>query len=215
MFSYKGKKIKLRPVQVADRERSIIWRNDPEIRDMALSYRYPVTDLMEDSWYQRVLSGDDKTKVYFAIENLNDGKHIGFINLYNIDYIANTAYFGIVIGEKSEHGRGKAVEAMHICFLFAFKELNLRKINLEVISNNRRAIEIYHSFGFSDEGVLKQQLYINGQYHDKVEMCIFRSEYFEKYPEYKNRGVISTSIVQVTLKGFFLFEQLNYLEAYL
>lgn len=197
MFSYKGKKIKLRPVQVADRERSIIWRNDPEIRDMALSYRYPVTDLMEDSWYQRVLSGNDKTKVYFAIENLNDGKHIGFINLYNIDYIADNAYFGIVIGEKSEQCKGKAVEAMHICFLFAFKELNLRKINLEVISNNRRAIEIYHLFGFHDEGVLKQQIYINGRYLDKIVMGIFRSEYFEKYPEYKIRALISTSVAHI------------------
>ncbi len=183
MFSYKGKKIQLRPLQLADKERSIIWRNDPDIRDMALSYRFPVTEAMEDNWYKKVMTGEDPTKVFFAIENISDGKHIGFIHLYNIDYIAANAYFGVTIGDKSEHGKGKASDAMHILFQFAFKHLNLHKINLEVASFNTKAVELYHKFGFKREGVLRKQLYISGQYFDKYCMGIFREEYFKKYPE--------------------------------
>jgi diamine N-acetyltransferase len=184
MFTYKGKKIKLRPLQLADKERSIIWRNDPEIRDMALSYRFPVTEVMEDNWYKKAMTGEDSSKVFFAIETISDGKHIGFIHLYNIDYIAANAYFGVTIGEKSEHGKGKATEAMHIIFQFAFKHLNMHKINLEVASFNRRAIDLYHKFGFQTEGVLREQLYISGQYYDKYCMGIFRDEYFKKYPQH-------------------------------
>ncbi len=185
MFSYKGRKIQLRPLHRDDIERSIKWRNDPVIRDMALSYRYPVTELMEESWYKKMLTGEDRSTVYFSIENLDDENHIGFIHLYNIDYLARVAYFGVVIGERSEHAKGKATEAMHILFNYAFLELNLRKLNLEVASFNIRALTLYNKFGFESEGLLKQQIFISGKYYDKHCMCIFRDSYFEKYPDYK------------------------------
>jgi len=186
MFSYKSKKIKLRPVQLSDKERSLEWRNDPEIRDMALSYRFPITQEMEESWYSKVLTGEDQSKVYFAIDNIDDDKHIGFIHFYNIDYIASNAYFGITIGDKSEHGKGKAREAIHLLVQYGFKFLNLHKINLEVASFNSKAIRLYRSFGFKTEGILKDQLFIDGLYHDKISMAIFREEYYDLYPELKN-----------------------------
>lgn len=194
VFSYKSKKIKLRPVQLSDKERSLLWRNDPEIRDMTLSYRYPITQEMEDSWYKRVLSGEDQSRVYFAIDNIEDDKHIGFIHLYNIDYIASNAYFGITIGDKSEHGKGKAREAIHLLVQFGFKLLNLHKINLEVASFNTIAIGLYRSFGFKTEGILKDQLFIDGLYHDKISMSIFRDEYYELYPEFRNTRLNSSAI---------------------
>lgn len=189
MLSYKGKKIQLRPLKFTDKERSIIWRNDPAIRDLALSYRFPVTEAMEDNWYNKAMAGEDPTKVFFAIENCSDSKHIGFIHLYNIDYIASNSYFAITIGDKSEHGKGKATEAMHILFQFAFKHLNMHKINLEVASFNSKAVDLYHRFGFKKEGVLRKQVYISGHYYDKYCMGIFRDEYYKKYPEYLSEEV--------------------------
>lgn len=185
MFSYKGRKIQLRPVQPDDKERSIIWRNDPEIGDMALSYRYPVMDSMEDSWYKKILTGEDQSNVYFSIVNITDGKHIGFVHLYNIDYIARNAFLGIVIGDKSEHRNGKATEAIHIIICYAFMQLNLIKINLEVASFNNKAISLYKTLGFMTEGILRKQLFLSGKYYDKQCMCIFRDDYYIQYPEYK------------------------------
>lgn len=185
MLSYKGRKIRLRPIQVNDKERSIIWRNDPEVRDMSLSYRFPVTEVMEDNWYRKALTGEDHQRVLFSIENVDDRKHIGFANLYNLDYIASVCYFSILIGDKEEQGKGKSREAMHLLFRFAFEHLNIRKINLEVASFNKKAIRLYNSFSFTTEGVLKQQLYINGDYHDKISMCIFKDDYYKKYSDIK------------------------------
>lgn len=156
---------------------------------MALSYRFPVTGQMEDNWYQKMLSGDDQSKVYFAIENVSDGKHIGFIHLYNIDYIASTAYLGIIIGDKTEHGKGKSREAMHIMLQFAFKQLNLRKVNLEVAAFNPKAINLYSSLGFKTEGVFKEQIFMNGMYYDKHSMAIFRDEYYKLYPAFSAQEI--------------------------
>lgn len=193
MFSYKSKKIQLRPLQPSDKERSNIWRNDPEIRDMALSYRYPVTEIMEDNWYQKALTGDDQSKVYFAIENTTDHKHIGFIHLYNIDQISSICYFGIIIGDKAEQGKGKAREAIHLITQFAFKQLNIRKLNLEVASFNSKATNLYTSFGFKVEGILKEHVFINGMYYDKISMALFRDDYYNLYPQFKAEEIIDNS----------------------
>lgn len=151
---------------------------------MALSYRYPVTTQMEDNWYEKALSGHDQSKVYFAIENISDGKHIGFTHLYNIDYISSVAYLGIVIGDKTEQGKGKAREAMHILLQFAYKQLNIRKVNLEVAAFNPKAIDLYKSLGFKTEGIFKEQIFMNGRYYDKHSMALFRDEYYHLYPSF-------------------------------
>lgn len=176
-------------------ERSILWRNDPEIRDMTLSYRFPVTQVMEENWYRKSMAGEDHTKVFFAIENNDDGKHIGFTHLYNIDFISSNAYFGIVIGDKSEHGKGKSKEAIHLILQFAFKQLNLHKINLEVASFNKKAIAVYRSFGFSTEGILKEQIFMDGLYYDRISMAIFRDDYYQLYPHYKAMEIIDASYI--------------------
>lgn len=195
MFSYKSKKIQLRPLQISDIERSIVWRNDPEIRDMSLSYRFPVTHVMEDNWYRKALTGEQHTKVFFAIENINDNKHIGFTHLYNIDFIASNAYFGIVIGDKTEHGKGKSKEAMHLILQFAFKQINLHKVNLEVASFNKKAVSLYISFGFLTEGILKKQVYMDGLYYDKISMAIFRDDYYSLYPQFRAVEITDESYV--------------------
>lgn len=195
MFSYKSKKIQLRPLQLSDMARSILWRNDPDIRDMTLSYRFPVTQVMEENWYRKSMAGEDHTKVFFAIENNDDGKHIGFTHLYNIDFISSNAYFGIVIGDKSEHGKGKSKEAIHLILQFAFKQLNLHKINLEVASFNKKAIAVYRSFGFSTEGILKEQIFMDGLYYDRISMAIFRDDYYQLYPHYKAMEIIDASYI--------------------
>lgn len=196
MFKYEGKKVRLRPLQLNDKERSIIWRNDPEIRDRALSYRFPVTEPMEDNWYNKMLTGDDSTKVYFAIENKDDRQHIGFIHLYDIDYISSTCYFGIIIGEKDQQGQGKSIDAMHIIFRYAFSFLNLRKINLEVASFNHKAIRIYKKFGFTEEGVLRQQIFMCGNYYDKHSMGLFKEEYYKLYPR-KSKSINSNDVGKI------------------
>jgi UDP-4-amino-4,6-dideoxy-N-acetyl-beta-L-altrosamine N-acetyltransferase len=197
MFSYEGRNVRLRPLQLSDKERSIIWRNDPEIRDRALSYRFPVTDAMEDNWYTKMMTGDDSTKVYFSIENKDDNKHIGFIHLYDIDYISSTCYFGIIIGERDQHGKGKSVDAMHIMFRYAFNYLNLRKINLEVASFNHKAFRIYKKFGFVEEGVLRQQIFMCGNYYDKITMGLFKEEYYTHYPR-KRHAVNGSEVKNVS-----------------
>lgn len=50
------------------------------------------------------------------------------------------------------------------------KESEIRKINLKVRSDNKRAIELYKKFGFAEEGLLTREFYMNGVFYDILAM---------------------------------------------
>ncbi|WP_313584252.1 GNAT family N-acetyltransferase [Lacrimispora sp.] len=55
---------------------------------------------------------------------------------------------------------------------YAFSELNLHRVFLNVFSFNKRAIKLYEKMGFMHEGVLRQVFYRGGDWHDIVIMSI-------------------------------------------
>jgi diamine N-acetyltransferase len=165
-----GRRVVLRPLRRADRVKSVRWRNDPEIRDNILGYRFPVTEAMEADWVDAVLKDQSRTRIVLAIEDKSDGALVGFVYLNNIDWFARNAEFGILIGERSRHGKGLAREALSLVADYAFEALNLHKLYLRVVAFNKRALRLYRAFGFVDEGVQRQQAYLRGRYYDVVWM---------------------------------------------
>ena len=181
MLHYNGKQVLLRPLRKSDIESTLKWRNDPELRENVLGYRFPVTIEMEEKWYHEALMDQNQKRVFFAIETVEQNKLIGFTCLDKIDWIARIGFLGIIIGDKEYQGRKMAWEAMHILFSYAVNCLNLRKICLEVPGYNQRAIDLYLKFGFSEEGKLSGQIFLDGQYHDLILMGLLAEEYGRKY----------------------------------
>ena len=50
------------------------------------------------------------------------------------------------------------------------KEMKIKVIELEVISDNDRGINLYHKMGFDDIGIYKEYFYVNGMFKDAVVM---------------------------------------------
>jgi len=177
MITHEGRVARLRPLRASDRERTLSWRNDPEIRDNALGYRFPVTEVMEEKWIAHALDDQSRTRVIFAIEDRKDGRLVGLIYLTEIDWISRVASFGIMIGDKARQGRGIATDAMHLILRYAFSCLNLRKICLRVADYNTRAQALYDRLGFAVEGRLRQHVYLEDTFHDVILMALFRDDY--------------------------------------
>jgi len=171
----KGRLARLRPLRAADRITSVRWRNDPDIRDNVLGYRFPITEAMEADWVDAVLKDQSRTRVVMAIEDKTDGALVGFVYLNNIDWFARNAEFGILIGERNRHGKGLAKEALALVAGYAFETLNLHKLYLRVVAFNKRALALYRAFGFVEEGVQRQQAFVRGRYYDVVLMGLIRS----------------------------------------
>lgn len=50
------------------------------------------------------------------------------------------------------------------------KNMKIRIIELEAITDNERGIHLYHKMGFADIGIYKDYFYVNGMFKDAVVM---------------------------------------------
>jgi ribosomal-protein-alanine N-acetyltransferase len=165
MSTYEGKIIRLRPLEWADAEIYRKWVNDPEI--MSLVDRVlPVTAEDHRRWYE-ALSRDSHT-VIFAVDSLVEKNFIGCVWLYSIDYRHRHAEVRIVIGDKRSWGKGGGREALRLLSKFAFEKLNLHKVYAFVLSTNQRALDAFEKIGFSREGLLKQERFVDGDFVDVI-----------------------------------------------
>ncbi|WP_338131255.1 GNAT family N-acetyltransferase [Cohnella rhizosphaerae] len=115
----------------------------------------------------------------FVIAEVDTELYIGQIGLDAIDWKNRCGRIGIVIGKLERCGQGLGTEAMRLLCEYAFKELNLNRLELEVYDFNERAYRSYLKCGFVEEGRLRQKLYRNGRYADVIQMGLLRSEWTE------------------------------------
>ena len=155
-------------------ETYLSWLQDPETNKFLESrlYKHSI-DTIKDF----VKQASNSNSLFLAIQ-LKDGiKHIGNIKIDGIHPIHQTAEYGILMGDKSEWGKGYAKEASIAVIDYCFNQLNIRKITLGVIPENKNALALYKKLGFSIEGILKKQNLYGGAYYDAIRMALFKDEW--------------------------------------
>lgn len=81
---------------------------------------------------------------------------------------------GMAVREDS-HGRGVGTSLVEAATELADKWLNLIRLELEVYTDNEKAIRLYKKFGFQIEGTLAQFAFRDGSYVDAFVMGRIRS----------------------------------------
>ena len=172
-----GKRLRLRTLDRPDLPRCVAWLNDPEVRAGLLVYR-PLSQTEEEAWFEAALRREANERP-FAIERMvpEGWQHIGNIGLMNIDWRCRLAEVGIFIGEKAYWNQGYGREAMRLMLQYAFNTLNLNRISLHVFSTNIRAIRSYERTGFVQEGRLREDMFLDGEYVDVLVMGMLRREW--------------------------------------
>lgn len=177
---YKGKKVILRAYKNEDIEKACEFVNDFEVkRNLVLDIPFPTSLLEEKEWVEN--NKADKNGNYnFAIEDIDSGKYIGGCGVHRVNWLSRNCYIGIMIGDKDYWGKGYGQDAINTLLDFCFNQMNLHKVKLGVFSFNKRAIKCYEKCGFKVEGVLKEEIFRDGVYHDEYSMAIFREEYIKR-----------------------------------
>jgi len=111
----------------------------------------------------------------FAI--IFDEEYIGIVGLYSINWIARSAELRIIIGNKTYWNKGYGTDATKLAIRYGFDMLNLNKIWLGVNAEHIGAIRAYEKAGFTQEGILRQEIFRNNRYYDAIRMSILRGEY--------------------------------------
>lgn len=166
-----GEQIILRALEREDLDRCYLWMNDPSIV-WTLKSRYAIPFHSDSEWLEKAVQ-PSATERHFAIERKHDRHHIGNASIQGIDWVSRTANFDLFIGDPASWNRGFGSDAIRTVVRFAFLEMNLRKLKIEVFDYNERAKHVLEANGFVQEGKLAQDFFRDGQYHDLVILSIF------------------------------------------
>jgi len=165
--------IEIRSHRISDIPYRVIWLNNPNVNQYIGEFSGQKTTLAKQkAWFNKYLK--DKNKKFFTISY---GKiPIGFMGLSRIDKINHNADAFIAIGDDKYRGKGFGKIAMQYLVKFGFKKLGLHKISLGVFEKNKPAVKLYKKLGFVTEGILKDDVFFAGEYHNQILMAIFSKE---------------------------------------
>jgi [ribosomal protein S5]-alanine N-acetyltransferase len=171
--------VRLRNLIIEDADDRFKWCMDEEVtKHLNMPDKYPPFTIEETRiWIEMCIN---KTNGYEQKAILTaDGKHIGWIDLKNIDSLNKHAELGITIGDKNDWGKGYGIAAMNEMLKFGFQELGLNKIWLRVEVDNEKAISSYKRAGYVEEGILRQDRLRKGTYVDRLRMSILKEEFLK------------------------------------
>jgi RimJ/RimL family protein N-acetyltransferase len=173
----KDSAIELRALEPQDVDVTVQWRNDPEIRDQVLSFRFPVSHVMEGRFIERAIEGEGNSQCVVGIVDRSDGMLCGLAYLRDIDWISRHAAFGMMIGRRDKQERGLGRRALQLMLHHAFNVLNLERVYLYVAEYNERAQKLYTAAGFTHEGTLRRHVALDGRYYGLLVMGMLRNEF--------------------------------------
>ncbi|MHA6533081.1 GNAT family N-acetyltransferase [Paenibacillus sp. BAC0078] len=173
-----GQRVYLRPLNAEDAELYYHMFYGTETRRLTGTQKHMTKEQI--AAYIERKPGDDSSVLLLIALKEND-EIIGDIAIQDMDRNNRTANLRIAIGEERHQGQGYGREALLLMLDYGFGILNLHRIELEVYTYNNRAAHVYESIGFVREGVRRQALFYNHEYHDVVMMSMLETEYRERY----------------------------------
>ena len=163
-----GKLIRLRAFESGDLETNHLFVNDEETA--LLMYKgmpFPTSLSDEQQWLSQQ-SSYTRGEYQFAVENL-EGDLVGRCGIVRLDWKNRVAELGMMIGHPYR-GRGYGKEALSLVCDFCFRQLGCHRLKVSVLDFNTAAIACYESCGFIREGVLREEVFRNGTFHDVILM---------------------------------------------
>ncbi len=162
----KGEKIYLRPMKNSDKDKTLKWKNNLNIRKMALYHPFPITDELESEQFDNILTDKNNKDIYLAICLNGEKKLVGFTTLRDINWVKRNCEAGCIIGERKYRGQGIGKETTLLLIKYAFDYLNLHKIYLKILAENKVSIHLAKKLNFKQEGLLKEEFFWDGKYWD-------------------------------------------------
>lgn len=147
--------------------------------DMGPAARDQEEEWIRDTWKRR----QERKAFTFAVEHHADQKLIGGTGLFNIDWTSRSADVGISIYNPEYWSKGYGVETLGLILDFAFQDLNMNRVGLEVFDFNKRASQCYLKVGFREVGRKRKARFIRGKYRDSILMDLLREEWLGRKPE--------------------------------
>ena len=172
----RGRLVYLRPAERSDIPLFVRWLSDARTtRNLAL--RSPLSIALEERWFDDLLEHHGRDRWHFVICLLGDGRAVGSLDLHEIDYTNGGAGLGIQVGDPEDRSKGYGADALGLLLDFAFDQLRLERVWLDVYASNPDARRLYERVGFIHEVTFRHGVFRGGRYEDVDRLGILRTEW--------------------------------------
>lgn len=149
----------LRRLEKKDAPFMLEWMHDEKIN---CNFQYPFREMTMEKIEAFIENSYDDVNKHFAIVNEQD-EYLGTVSLKNISEQNSSAEYAVVMRQKAQ-GTGVAMKATKEVIRYAFEELKLHKVYLNVLEINEKAKRFYLKSGFEFEGTQKDAIRLNGKF---------------------------------------------------
>ncbi|MGH7862743.1 MAG: GNAT family N-acetyltransferase [Candidatus Dormibacteraceae bacterium] len=165
-----GASVRLRAAEPGDAVRLATIVSDPRVAVWGgIESRLPVT---EDR-IKRDLTTTEPGRTRWVIDSREDGVALGSATIFDQDFRNRHAWFAIYLGPPERWGRGYGSEATRLATDWAFSELGMAKVYLQVLEDNQHAISCYRRAGFEVEAVLPRDHLLGGRFVTGLVMAAY------------------------------------------
>jgi len=171
---------KLRELERKDLPNLNAWRNDPELIELlGAPFRY-INLEVDVKWFDAYMSNRGNSIRCAIVDENSADEILGLVSLVSIDFLNQVAELHIMIGDKRNQGKGIGTFAVTEILRHAFFNMNLQRIELTVIEDNKRAQRLYEKCGFVQEGLKRRAKYKNGEYVNMLLYGVLRDDFINK-----------------------------------
>ncbi len=153
----------------------IAWIETPEemLAWSATNFTFPLDELQLEKHLDRILTEDSNRLAFQAID-IENNESIGHIELVRINRIANkvSLAFFLIAPHKRRQGLGEKTIVATVSYCFNL--LDLKKVDLFVLTDNHPAIKCYQKVGFTIDETIDNKLIINGENKELYLMSLDR-----------------------------------------
>ncbi|MBM6619628.1 GNAT family N-acetyltransferase [Bacillus suaedaesalsae] len=170
---FHGTLVKLTAPKPGDVEMMAKWHEDAEY------LRNVDTDIAKIKTINQLEEEESRNtgSFYFRVRTLENDELIGFVVIHSVEWNNRSGMLAIGIGDSTFRGKGYGTDTIKLILQYAFHELNLNRVGLDVIEYNEKGIRAYEKAGFKQEGKMREAVWRDGEHYDRVIMGILRSEW--------------------------------------
>ena len=164
--------IRLVPLSLEHLDGVMTWVNDPEVTFYFARLGEPITREAEAAFLERLIAS--KNDLIFSVF---DGKeYLGQVGISQIYWPARNGRMAVMLARHA-WGRGVAKAAGRLLLREAFETHDLHKIWIILRSDNAKGLHIWTQVGFRCEGILRDEYFSVGRFHDMVRLAMLRSDW--------------------------------------
>jgi len=160
----------LRAPEPSDADAYLAFRNDLGAAGDLIGFVRGVPAHKVREWIAGI---ENRATITLTAVLLSEQRPVGYVNVYDLEPVSGTCEMGLAVFAAEDRGKGYGRRIIGLTLDYLRGWLNIRKVSMTVLADNKPAIALYEKCGFAVEGTLKDHYYIDGAYRSALVMAKF------------------------------------------